>query len=122
MVATRTRLVERQVFAAASRIERFVDYLGLADVPADERPASPVAKARTLFQPPPVIEPNKLPRLPDNPTNYSGIYIVEWFEAFRRLAIDNAGHAAGRDITPQQNARLGQIISIVEGSGSTNDG
>jgi hypothetical protein len=113
--ATRSRLVERQVFAAASRIDRFVDYLGNADLPADERPASALGKGRPLFAPPSEIEPGGLPRLPDNPINFSGIYIVDWFEALRNLAVGNAGHAAGRDISPQQNARLGEIIGVIAG-------
>lgn len=117
--ATRARLVERQVFAAASRMDRFVDYLGMADLRPDERPASVVDKARPLFAPPEAIEYRSPPHLPDIPINFSGIFILDWFEAFRSLAIDNAGHAAGRDISPQQNARLGEIIGII---GSTRGG
>lgn len=111
--ATRTRLVERQVFAAASRMDRFVDYLGMEEVPLDDRPASKVGKARALFAPPDEIERGSRPRLSDTPVNFSGIFILDWFEAFRNLVIDNAGHAAGRDISPQQNARLGEIIGVI---------
>jgi hypothetical protein len=113
--ATRTRLVERQVFAAASRMDRFVDYLGMTDLPSEERPASKVGKARPLFAPPPEIEARELPRLPDTQINFSGIFIVDWFDAFRSLAVENAGHAAGRDIGPQQNARLGEIVDLIAG-------
>ena len=114
--ATRARLVERQVFAAATRVDRFVDYLGMADIPPDERPASMVDKARPLFAAPEKIPHRSPPDLPDTPVNFSGIFILDWLEAFRSLAIDNAGHAAGRDISPQQNARLGEIIGVISGT------
>ena len=114
--ATRTRLVERQVFAAASRMDRFVDYLGMADLSLQERPLSRVGKARPLFAPADEIEPQRLPRLADSPVNFSGIFILDWFDAFRSLAIDNAGHTAGRDISPQQNTRLGEIIEAIRGA------
>jgi hypothetical protein len=56
-----------------------------------------------------------LPELPPNPINYPRMYILDWFEAFKQLAIDNAGHTDGRDITPQQNQRLGEIFDIIVG-------
>jgi len=115
--ATRARLVERQVFAAASRMDQFVDYLGMADLPPQERPASMVEKARPLFAPPAKVAPRSLPHLPDTPVNFSGIFILDWFEAFRSLAIANAGHESGRDISPQQNVRLGEIIAAMSGTG-----
>jgi hypothetical protein len=51
-----------------------------------------------------------------NPLNYSGLFILDWFEAFRALAIANAGHATGREIAPEQNARLGAILARIDGS------
>ena len=53
--------------------------------------------------------------LPETPVNFPALYIVDWFEAFQHLAIANAGHAAGRDISPEQNARLGQILERIAG-------
>ncbi|WP_373509181.1 virulence factor SrfC family protein, partial [Thiocapsa sp.] len=63
--------------------------------------------------------PRSMPVLPATPVNFPALYIVDWFEAFRALAIANAGHAAGRDISPEQNARLGQILNLVAGKAST---
>jgi hypothetical protein len=56
--------------------------------------------------------------LKPQPVNYSATYIVDWFEAFKHLAVDNAGHAAGRDISPEQNARLGEILGRIAGEGA----
>jgi hypothetical protein len=113
--AKRTQLAERQVYAVHSRLARYLDYLGQADLSPDERPASTVDRHRPLFEPPPSIPPHRLPHLPERPVNFSGLYILDWFEALRHLIIDNAGHSAGREITPEQNARLGGILGVIEG-------
>jgi len=31
------------------------------------------------------------------------------------MAIDNAGHSAGREITPDQNQRLGEVLKMIGG-------
>jgi hypothetical protein len=113
--AMRSQLAERQVYVTASRINRFVDYLGCDDLPPDDRPRSRAGPQRPVFAAPPPIPPGTMPVLPATPVNFSALYIVDWFEAFRALAIANAGHAAGRDISPEQNARLGQILALVAG-------
>ncbi len=111
--------MERQVYAVTRRIAAFVDYLGLAEVAPDERPLSPVGADRPLFAPPPPIAPGALPDLAPTPVQFSALYILDYLAAFKQLAIDNAGHAAGRDISPQENARLGQILSkLAAGSGT----
>lgn len=117
--AMRSRLAERQVYVTASRINRFVDYLGCDDLPPDDRPRSLVGQQRPVFASPPPIPPRGMPLLPEAPVNFPALYIVDWFEAFRALAIANAGHAAGRDISPEQNARLGQILDLVAGKAPT---
>jgi hypothetical protein len=116
--AMRSQLAERQVFVTATRINRFIDYLGSDDLPPDDRPRSLVGQQRPVFAPPPPIPPRGMPALPETPVNFPALYIVDWFEAFRALAIANAGHAAGRDISPEQNARLGQILALVAGNRS----
>jgi hypothetical protein len=113
--AMRSQLAERQVYVTASRINRFVDYLGSDDLSPDDRPRSLVGQQRPVFAPPPPVPPRGMPVLPETPVNFPALYIVDWFEAFRALAIANAGHAAGRDISPEQNARLGQILALVAG-------
>jgi hypothetical protein len=113
--AMRSQLAERQVFATATRINRFVDYLGCDLLALDERPRSLIGEGRPVFAPPPPIAPRALPVLPATQINFSALFVLDWFEAFRELAIANAGHASDRDISPEQNARLGQILSRVAG-------
>jgi hypothetical protein len=113
--ATRARLAERQVYVTAARIARFVDYLGCDDLPVDERPRSLADARRPVFAPPAPIAPGAMPALGPVPVNFPALFIVDWFEAFRVLTIANAGHAAGRDISPEQNARLGEVLAHIAG-------
>ena len=114
--ATRARLAERQVYVTAARIARFVDALGCDDLPVDARPRSLADARRPVFDPPAPIAPGAMPALGPAPVNFSALFIVDWFEAFRALAIANAGHAAGRDISPEQNARLGEVLACIAGN------
>ncbi len=113
--AMRSRLVERQVHIAHARIARFVDYLGCDDMDLDARPRSLLDRRRPVFEPPPQIPAGELPALAPVPVNYSGLFILDWFEAFRALAVANAGHASGQEIAPEQNARLGAILARIDG-------
>jgi hypothetical protein len=115
---TRIGIVDQQVLLATNVINEFVDYLGFADVPLDERPPSP-ADGRKVFEAAPIIDRSSLPSLPPTEVPYSGFFIVDWLEAFRKLAIGNAGHSAGREITPEQNQRLGEILELIRASEST---
>lgn len=113
--ATRHKLVERQVLVLRTLLNDFVDFLGSSERPLKERAPSTAVKGRVLFEPPPAVALGTLPVLPPKPINYSAMYILDWFEAFKQLAVDNAGYAAGREITPQQNQRLGEIIAVIAG-------
>lgn len=112
--ATRDRLVGRQVLVVLTQLGGFIDDLGFGWMPLAERPASIAARDRRIFAPPPAIAVGTLPVLATKQAvNYAGIYIVDWCEAFRAAAIGNAGHSEDRDITPEQNRRLGAIIAAI---------
>jgi Uncharacterized protein conserved in bacteria, putative virulence factor len=113
---TRGKLADQQVLVAGTLFDDFIDYMGFAEQPLDQRPASIVAPGRRVFQQPAPIARDTLPRLTPNPINYPAVYIVDWFEAFRASAIGNAGHAAGSEISPEQNQRLGEILKTIAGA------
>lgn len=119
--AMRARLVERQAFVSAARLARFVAYLGCDDLNAAARPRSRVAADQPVFAAPAPIAPGQLPVLAPQPLNYSALYILDWFEAFRALAIANAGQARGDAIDPAQNAALGAILARIDGSAPAPD-
>lgn len=109
---TRIGIVDQQVMAVRRVIGDFVDLLGWAETPVAARPESPLG-GRRMFEPPPPIAAAALPQLGAEELNYPAAFIVDWLEAFRRLAMDNAGHSAGREITPEQNLRLGRILATL---------
>lgn len=110
--ATRNKLVDQQVLIASTLINDYVDYLGYSEQDPSQRPKS-VMPGQCIFAPPPPIALDILPQLQPSALNYSALYILDWFEAFRATARGNAGHAAGSEITPEQNHRLGQILAVI---------
>jgi hypothetical protein len=111
---TRVRIVDQQVFRARTVVNEFVDTLGVDSVPPADRPPSQFT-GRRLFESPPPIAPGTLPTLPAEEIPYSAMVIMDWIDAFARLAVDNAGHSAGREISPEQNRRLGEILALIRG-------
>nr|WP_249208851.1 putative virulence factor [Magnetospirillum sulfuroxidans] len=113
--ATRSKLADQQVLVATTIVNDYIDYLGFSEIEPTQRPAS-VMQGQTLFQPPKPIPLGSLPAIGPNPLPFSGLYIMDWFEAFRTTAVANAGHAAGSEISPEQNLRLGQILNTIAGA------
>nr|MBP8238302.1 hypothetical protein [Pseudomonas sp.] len=71
-----------------------------------------------LFQAPPVIVPGKLPQLPAQSLEHTRNYVGDWLVALTKIAEDNAGHSAGREITPEQNEALGKVLATLHASGA----
>jgi len=107
----REQLVDRQVLAARTVLADFIAWLGFIEQPLSERPDSAANKGAKLFEPPASIPLGRLPELPPQPINHTGIYLFDWLVAFSKIALGNAGHSAGREVTPEQNAALGGIIA-----------
>jgi Uncharacterized protein conserved in bacteria, putative virulence factor len=57
-----------------------------------------------------------LPVLDDKTKSYSQFAIFDWFIAFAMLAQENVGHHAGREISQEQNARLGEVLTVFKQS------
>lgn len=117
---SRSQLVDQQVKVASSIINNFIDYLGLNTMSVDNRPSSKAGGGRRTFENPKLID--GLPNLPDQPINYPAMYILDWLDGFEKMAIDNVGHTAGRDISPEQNERLGAILNKVRGQAVAHEG
>lgn len=107
----REQLVGRQVLTARTVLGDFIAWLGMMDQPLEERPDSRINPGQKLFQRPAAVPLGQTPKLAALPQNYSDHYLGDWMSAFIHLAERNAGHSAGREITPEQNAALGQILA-----------
>jgi hypothetical protein len=77
--------------------------------PAD-RPK--VRNRRPVFAGPPPFD--GLPVLEAQRKPLEAEYFVDWVTGLRQLALDNAGHDAGREIDAVQNAQLGRILDSID--------
>lgn len=105
-------IAERQVRTAASALNGYVSALGFDRLPVEQRPGLPPGSPiRRVFQsPPPTIDG---PVLSEDPAAIYADYCKDWMRAFLQLAMDNVGYEGGREITAEQNERLGAILRAV---------
>jgi len=111
--ARRDRLVARQVLTAQLVLRDFIAWLGYHYLPLDQRPTSLVGAKAPLFgyeqQQVPSREP---PRLPEQPVNQAVVYLGDWLSGLCLMTQENAGHGGGREITIEQNERLGEVLEM----------
>ena len=105
-------IAERQVRTAASALNGYVSALGFDQIPVDQRPGLPPhAPTRRVFESP--RPPEGAPMLSEDPGSIYADYCKDWMRAFLQLAMDNVGYEGGREISPEQNDRLGAILRAV---------
>ena len=105
-------IAERQVRTAASALNGYVSALGFDRLPIEQRPGLPPGSpTRRVFQSPP--PPVDGPVLSEDPAAIYADYCKDWMRAFLQLAMDNVGYEGGREITAEQNERLGAILRAV---------
>jgi len=105
-------IAERQVRTAASALNGYVSALGFDRLPVEQRPGLPPnSPVRRVFQSPPA--PVDGPVLSEDPGAIYADYCKDWMRAFLQLAMDNVGYEGGREITAEQNERLGAILRAV---------
>jgi len=112
---TSSSLVDRQVLVVSSILNEFLSTLGFSWLPIEERVDSTARKGIKVFSPAPDIPEGKLPAISEQPTRFNEIFIKEWLTALEKLIVANAGHSAGRDITPEQNEALGKLMKMISG-------
>ena len=105
-------IAERQVRTASSTLNGYVSAMGFDRLPLDQRPGLPPnAPVRRVFEGPTMA--NGTPMLSEDPQPIYADYCKDWMRAFLQLAMDNVGYEGGREITPEQNDRLGAILRAV---------
>ncbi|WP_349568945.1 putative virulence factor [Azotobacter salinestris] len=110
----REQLAGRQVLTAKTVLGDFIGWLGFIEQPLEQRPDSRIERGARLFQPAPPIAYGQLPRLAEQPQDYTRRYVGDWLVALARIAEENAGHSAGREITLEQNEALGRILATFQ--------
>jgi len=106
----RENLVDRQVLSVQTLMGDFLTWLGQQYIAPEDRPKNRNNGDQPLFAQPPRVPSGALPPLGEQPTDYYRQYVYEWLFALGKLVIENAGFDAGRDISAELNASLGDIL------------
>ncbi|MCX5590586.1 virulence factor SrfC family protein [Alcaligenes endophyticus] len=106
--ARRAVMAERQGRYAAMTLSNFVSYLDQKS-PADE----------SLFTVQSSFAPDGTPYLPEAPQDHGTKYLQDWIQALCQQTLDNAGHEGGRELSLEQNSRLGEILACFSAASLT---
>ena len=104
-------IAERQVRTASSALNGYVSALGF-DRSAARPAARPAAQRADAARVRGTGDGQRHRRCSENPQPIYADYCKDWMRAFLQLAMDNVGYEGGREITPEQNDRLGAIQSL----------
>jgi len=123
VIARRDEMVERQVSRVLTVLSDFVSWFGFLKLPESQRPESRINRGSKIFALPNAQavqwdEPYRLQKLTPQPINYTAFYIYDWLIGLQDVIKDNAGHSAGREISAEQNDRLGVILKLIKPSQS----
>jgi hypothetical protein len=106
----RDQLVERQMLEVQLVLRDFVSWFGFIQTPLAERPKSRVGNRDHLFNFYSDVPAGQLPQLPPQASNLAQIFLGDWLSGLGEVTLGNAGHSAGREITADQNERLGRVL------------
>jgi hypothetical protein len=112
------QILMRNALITGSIINRYIDWLNVDQMSAEERPGIPAKNpTHRAFEDMPEFD--GLPQLPDDPSSKSvEDFCKDWIVSFIRLAEDNAGFSGGGELTKEQNAKLGEILATVRSGDS----
>ncbi|WP_454691470.1 virulence factor SrfC family protein [Achromobacter aloeverae] len=105
----REHLVMRQVLRVQMALQDFIGWLGFLSVAVQDRPIGLVNKQR-LFANTMRFDAADLPELDEQPVDTNAQYAGYWLTGLKYIVEHNAGHAAGSEITLEQNQALGRIL------------
>jgi hypothetical protein len=114
--ARRDQLVERQVLEVQLVLRDFVSWFGFVHNPVEQRPKSLVGNRDHLFAYYRDVAVGQLPELPAQPIDQAQVFLGDWLSGLANITMANAGHGAGREISPEQNERLGRVLTTFQAS------
>ena len=106
----REDLVDRQVLSVQTLMGDFLTWLGQQYLDPADQAKSQINAGQPVFVPPPRVPSGALPPLGEKQINFQAQYVIDWLTALGKLVIENAGFDAGRDISAELNAQLGDIL------------
>lgn len=96
-----------QLYAA---IGNFIAWLGYADVPEAQRPASRVQKGSTVFASAASGSTERLTRLGEQPVHAATRYVYDWLVALYTRAVENMGYSHPHDVSPAARKKLKTLL------------
>jgi hypothetical protein len=130
----RQQLASRQADAVYFVLCAFIDYLEAFEPPVEGNAGAGTAAGggsqsgdsrqagQSWFAPSPPIATGQVPDLSPTPEPFTMRYVTDWFRALLAMAVKNSGHAVGQEIPPDQNRRLGAILTDLTGGPSPSAG
>ncbi|MGY5957028.1 virulence factor SrfC family protein [Kosakonia sp. BK9b] len=97
-----------QLYAA---IGNFVAWLGYADIPEDQRPASRVQKGSTIFATGATgVNDARLTKLSEQPVHAATRYVYDWLVALYHRATENIGYVHPLDVPAAARKKLKTLL------------
>ena len=102
------KAADRASGIAVHLVDDYVTYFGFARLLEKERPS---VKGRPVFKVEPL--PDGVPVLEAAPKTLDIDFFTDWGTGFVKLGLDNLDSKDGREISEEDNVRLGQIIGLL---------
>lgn len=103
-------VADRAAGIAAFLINDFVSTLGFVGMPSGQRPRQPKQAHKGVFEPPPIPKRDAMLELGPVRSALDEEYFLGWGEALRQFGLDNLETAGGREISDEENSRLGAVL------------
>ncbi len=115
LLAQLKKIVDTDKSSAAqlhAALGNFVGWVGYAQTPASDRPASRIRKGQPVFVTPTVnSSAPRLTRLGEQPVHAATAYVYDWLVALYTQAIENIGYQHPHDITMADRQALQSLLA-----------
>lgn len=95
-----------------AQISNFLSWLGYADTPLNQRPASRINKGLVIFQPA-GQQSLRLTRVAEQPVHAATHYVYDWLIALYTRAEENTGYRHPLDLKPADRANLKKWLNKI---------
>jgi len=115
LLAQLKKIVDTDKSSAAqlhAALGNFIGWVGYAQTPASDRPASRIRKGQPVFVTPTVnSSAPRLTRLGEQPVHAATAYVYDWLVALYTQAIENIGYQHPHDITMADRQALQSLLA-----------